>query len=145
MRLHLGVAFDPFEPANPLYCDSISGSFPPHPRNWIFGPPSQTTHFLCKLFSNWADSGALQGDSLFGSAPPPLPSPLLASPGLLCVVCSGRPASMYMWCPHVIGRDSWVWDEQEALQLVHSPHKVGEETLAECKPWSRLGNGAAPV
>ena len=31
------------------------------------------------------------------------------------VICSGRPQSMYMWCPHDIGRDSWVWGEQEAL------------------------------
>ena len=29
--------------------------------------------------------------------------------------CSGRPSSMYMWSPHDIGRESWVWEEQEAL------------------------------
>ena len=30
-----------------------------------------------------------------------------------------------MWCPHDIGRDSWVWGEQETLEIVNSPHKVG--------------------
>ena len=29
--------------------------------------------------------------------------------------CSGRPSSMHMWSPHDIGRESWVWEEQEAL------------------------------
>ena len=47
---------------------------------------------------------------------------------------SGRPSSMYMWSPHDIGRESWVWEEQEALQIVQSPHKVGEEALAEWIP-----------
>ena len=47
--------------------------------------------------------------------------------------CRGRPSSMYMWSPHDIGRESWVWEEQEALKNVSSPHKVGEEALAE---WS---------
>ena len=36
-----------------------------------------------------------------------------------------------MWCPHDIGRDSWVWGEQEALYTSNSPHEVGEEALAE--------------
>ena len=30
-------------------------------------------------------------------------------------ICSGRPRSMYMWSPHDIGRESWVWEEQRAL------------------------------
>ena len=34
-----------------------------------------------------------------------------------------------MWCPHGIGRDSWVWGEQEALEVINSPHKMGDETL----------------
>ena len=34
-----------------------------------------------------------------------------------------------MWCPHDIGRDSWVWGEQETLYTMHSPHEVGEEAL----------------
>ena len=32
-----------------------------------------------------------------------------------------------MWCPHDIGRDSWVWGEQETLCTINSPHEVGEE------------------
>ena len=39
-----------------------------------------------------------------------------------------------MWSPHDIGRESWVWEEQEALWIVDSPHKVGEEALAEWIP-----------
>ena len=31
------------------------------------------------------------------------------------VISSGRPSSMNMWCPHDIGRESWVWEEQQAL------------------------------
>ena len=57
----------------------------------------------------------------FGYTPPPPPLPPPSSPLSLpparspFVICSGRPCSMYMWCPHDIGRESWVWDEQEAL------------------------------
>ena len=29
--------------------------------------------------------------------------------------CRGRPSSMYMWCPHDVGRESWVWEEHEAV------------------------------
>ena len=36
-----------------------------------------------------------------------------------------------MWCPHDIGRDSWVWGEQEALYNIISPHKVGEEAVTD--------------
>jgi len=39
-----------------------------------------------------------------------------------------------MWCPHDIGRDSWVWGEQETLLMMNSPHEVGEEPLAEMIP-----------
>ena len=48
--------------------------------------------------------------------------------------CIGRPSSTYVWSPHDIGRESWVWEEQEALWSVDSPHKVGEEALAEWIP-----------
>ena len=41
-----------------------------------------------------------------------------------------------MWCPHDIGRDSWVWGEQEALWNMNSPHEVGEEALTEKIPLS---------
>ena len=34
-----------------------------------------------------------------------------------------------MWCPHDIGRDSWVWGEQETLYNITSPHEVGDEAL----------------
>ena len=30
-----------------------------------------------------------------------------------------------MWCPHDIGRDSWVRGEQEALKMMNSPHELG--------------------
>ena len=30
-----------------------------------------------------------------------------------------------MWCPHDIGRDSWVWGEQETLWIMDSPHELG--------------------
>ena len=36
-----------------------------------------------------------------------------------------------MWCPHDIGRDSWVWGEQGALRIMNFPHEVGDEALAE--------------
>ena len=36
-----------------------------------------------------------------------------------------------MWCPHDIGRDSWVWGEQETLYTLNSPHEVGEEALSK--------------
>jgi len=47
-----------------------------------------------------------------------------------------------MWCPHDIGRDSWVWGEQEALEMMSSPHEVGDEALIERRPLSG-GNGVA--
>ena len=30
-----------------------------------------------------------------------------------------------MWCPHDIGRDSWVWGEQGTLEMMNSPTKWG--------------------
>ena len=30
-----------------------------------------------------------------------------------------------MWCPHGIGRDSWVWGEQGTLEMMNSPHDWG--------------------
>ena len=47
-----------------------------------------------------------------------------------------------MWCPHDIGRDSWVWREQEALKMMNSPHELGDEALIEIRPLSG-GNGVA--
>ena len=41
-----------------------------------------------------------------------------------------------MWCPHDIGRDSWVWGEQETLCKTDSPHEVGEEALSKRSPLS---------
>ena len=38
--------------------------------------------------------------------------------------------------PHNIGRDSWVWGEQETLSKTNSPHEVGEEALTERSPLS---------
>ena len=31
------------------------------------------------------------------------------------LIYSGRPSPMYMYSLHDIGRESWVWEEQEAL------------------------------
>ena len=39
-----------------------------------------------------------------------------------------------MWCPHGIGRDSWVWGEQGTLEMMNSPHEVGDEALIERRP-----------
>ena len=36
-----------------------------------------------------------------------------------------------MWCPYDIGRESWVWGEQEALCTMNSPHEVGDGALSE--------------
>ena len=47
-----------------------------------------------------------------------------------------------MWCPHDIGRDSWVWGEQDTLWFMISPHEVGEEALTERSSLSG-GNGVA--
>ena len=47
-----------------------------------------------------------------------------------------------MWCPQDIGRDSWVWGEQGTLEMMSSPHEVGDETLIERRPLSG-GNGVA--
>ena len=41
-----------------------------------------------------------------------------------------------MWCLHNIGRDSWVWGEQEALEMLNSPHEVGEEAVSKRSPLS---------
>ena len=41
-----------------------------------------------------------------------------------------------MWCPHDIGRDSWVWGEQGTLEMMSSPHEVGDEALIEGRPLS---------
>ena len=45
-----------------------------------------------------------------------------------------------MWCPHDIGRDSWVWGKQETLWMMNSPHEVGEEALSKRSSLSG-GNG----
>jgi len=47
-----------------------------------------------------------------------------------------------MWCPHDTGRDSWVWGEQGTLEMMSSPHEVGDEALIERRPLSG-GNGVA--
>ena len=47
-----------------------------------------------------------------------------------------------MWCPRDIGRDSWVWGEQDTLKMMNSPHEVGDEPLTEGSTLSG-GNGVA--
>ena len=49
--------------------------------------------------------------------------------GTACDVFSGVRHSR-MWCPHDIGRDSWVWGEQETLYNIISP-----PTKWGMKPW----------
>ena len=100
---------------------------------------------LKSLFSYWF----CFANSLFpGPAPLPLPPPHhhhhhdyhhhhpLVWPLLLVGDIIGRPDSMYMCCPHNIGRDSWDRGEHKsAVELdPSSPHEVGEEALAECSP-----------
>ena len=46
-----------------------------------------------------------------------------------------------MWCPHDIGRDSWVWGEQETLWMMNSPHEVGEEASSLIGPRCREKTG----
>ena len=41
-----------------------------------------------------------------------------------------------MWCPHDIGRDSWVWGEQGTLEMMNSPHEVGDEAFTVWIPLS---------
>ena len=53
---------------------------------------------------------------------------LLGSPRLSWKLFSAVRDSR-MWCPHDIGRDSWVWGEQETLYNIISPHEVGDEAL----------------
>ena len=49
---------------------------------------------------------------------------------------SGDPVVRYsrMWCPHDIGRDSWVWGEQGTLGMMNSPHEVGDEAFHRVDP-----------
>ena len=60
---------------------------------------------------------------------------------LACYVCSVVRDSR-MWCPHDIGRDSWVWGEQGTLEMMSSPHEVGDEAPIDRRPLSG-GNGVA--
>ena len=53
------------------------------------------------------------------------------------VACDSR-----MWCPHGIGRDSWVWGKQGTLETMNSPHELGDETFIARRPLSG-GNGVA--
>ena len=66
-------------------------------------------------------------------------SALVGTPGHSCRCCfffffGGRPSSMYMWSPHDIGRDSWVWGEQEALQIVFPPTRWGKKPSPRGSP-----------
>ena len=75
-------------------------------------------------------SWALLGSPGFSQA-------LLGSPGnLLTAVRDSR-----MWYPHDIGRDSWVWGEQEALYNFISPHEVGEEAVTDVSSLSGRKRG----
>ena len=44
-----------------------------------------------------------------------------------------------MWCPHDIERDSWVWEEQEAIKMMNSRHEVGDEACTERSPYREEG------
>ena len=56
---------------------------------------------------------------------------------------SGDPVVRYsrMWCPHDIGRDSWVWGEQGTLGMINSPHEVGDEAFHRVDPVDRRKRG----
>ena len=70
--------------------------------------------------------GFLGMAEMYGSKKLVYSSRCVCSPFLCLVVRDSR-----MWCPHDIGRDSWVWGEQGALYTIHSPHEVGEEALTD--------------
>ena len=57
-----------------------------------------------------------------------------------CVFSTVRDSRM--WCPYDIGRDSWVWGKQGTLEMMSSPHEVGDEALTERGPLSG-GSGVA--
>ena len=57
---------------------------------------------------------------MYGSKKLMYSSRCFCSPFLCLVVRDSR-----MWCPHDIGRDSWVWGEQGTLEMINSPHDWG--------------------
>ena len=72
---------------------------------------------------------------MYGSKKLMYSSRCFCSPFLCLVVRDSR-----MWCPHDIGRDSWVGGEQATLEMMNSPHEVGEEPLTERSSLSK-GHG----
>ena len=101
----------------------------------LLGSSGLSCALLCSPGLSWALPGPLgRSWELLGS---PGLSSLLGSPRLLSVVRHSR-----MWCPHDIGRDSWVWGEQKTLWTINSPHEVGEEALSGRRALSG-GNGVA--
>ena len=66
----------------------------------------------------------------------------VSQPFIIQAFCVFSAVRGFMWCPHDIGRDSWVWGEQGTLEMMSSPHEVGDEALIERGPLSG-GNGVA--
>ena len=108
---------------SPGFSWALLGSLGSPVLSWVLpGSPGLSRALLCSPGHSWALPGSLgRSWDLLGS---PGLSSLLGSPRLLSVVRDSR-----MWCPHDIGRDSWVWGEQETLYNIISPHEVGDEAL----------------
>ena len=86
---------------------------------WVAPPSRSVLGVLPSVFRRPIYRRGFSPSSVVASQPGP------AQP-IIVVVRHSR-----MWCPHDIGRDSWVWGEQETLYIMHSPNEVGEEALAE--------------
>ena len=83
-------------------------------------------HCACMARHVWIGEAGVWQAAVYSSGP--------------CVFSAVRGSRM--WCPHDIGRDSWVWGEQGTLEMMSSPHEVGDEALIERGPLSE-GNGVA--
>ena len=106
----------------------------------LLSSPGLTSGFLGSLGFSWAPlSWAVLGC-------PGLPWAPLGSPGLSWLPLASLWVSRApllavirivfavvrrsrMKCPHDIGRDSWVWGEQETLLMMNSPDECGGRTL----------------
>ena len=102
---------------------------PPRHFPVLLGSPKLSWALLGFPERYWV-SWALVGSLGFSQAPlgsPGFSQALRGSPGnLFSAVRDSR-----MWCLHDIGRDSWVWGEQETLYNIISPHEVGEEAVTD--------------
>ena len=75
---------------------------------------------ICCMHRKWHNNECSMSGSMFS----------LVIKGFLGGI-SGRPSSMYMLCPHEIGRDIWDRGGQESVEIFNSPEDLGEEVLTE--------------